>query len=121
LDEPSSGSKISRNRPRGYSARIVELFGGHARHQAAPVAALQDHVVGGDVELHLLLALHVLGAGLAEVAAERALRGHRRDGLDRRSNVDQQRAKIARAFDAFELLDQELGKCRAAEMHGCVP
>ena len=98
--------------------RIVELFGRHARDQTAPVAALQDHVVRGDVELDLLLALHVLRAGLAEETAERALRRHRRDGLDRRGDVDEQRAQVARALDAFELLDQELGECRAAEMHG---
>src|SRR5439155_2505613 len=69
-------------------------------------------------ELLLRLALGVLAALLAEIAAERALGGHRRDRLDGRRDVDEQRAEIVRARDAGQLLDQELRERGAPEIHG---
>jgi len=77
MDDPSSGSNTSRKRP----ARIPPPefgYGSSSSSDAMPATSRPTRSSsgsrrGGDVELHLLLALHVLGAGLAEVAAERAL------------------------------------------------
>ena len=59
------------------------------------------------VELVLRLALHVLAAVLAEIPTEGPLGGHRRDRLDGRGHVHQQRPQVAGAGDIGELLDQE--------------
>ena len=105
---------------RGHRVRVLELFGSHARHQAAPVAAAQHDVVGQQVELLLHLALDVARAYFAEEAAQRALGGHRRDRLDGGGDVDKQRAEVVGALDAVELLDEELRERGASQVHGRV-
>jgi hypothetical protein len=100
---------------------LIQFFGGHAGDQAAPFAAADHHVVRQHIELLLRFALHVLGADIAQVTAQRPFGRHRRDRLDRRRHVHQQRTQVGGALDAVQLLDQEFRERGASQVHGQTP
>ena len=87
----------------------LDLFRGHSGKVAAPLVGLQQDLVGDDVELLLRLALHVVGAGLAEHAGERALGNVDADRLHRARDDFDQQAQLGVDAPGALLLDQELG------------
>ncbi|MNT86846.1 hypothetical protein D3C72_2271850 [compost metagenome] len=73
---------------------------------AAPLVGLEEDFVGQHVELLLHLALHVLAAGAAQHATQRAL-GHRMADLlaGARHHLDEE-AQVGRSVVAASLFDQ---------------
>jgi hypothetical protein len=77
---------------------------------------VQDGFVGQHIELLLHLALDVGAVQRAEIAAQRALGDHRRNGFDGGGDVDQQGAELAVLLERV-LLDDEFREGRASELH----
>src|SRR3569623_767897 len=95
---------------RGDGQDLVHFLRGHAREVARPVGGFDHHIIGDHVELLLILALHVLGAGTTQHARERALVHGVRDHFGGGDDIVEQQSELAGgAGDAALLFDDELG------------
>jgi len=90
----------------GNLVSVVHFLGSHAGQVAAPLVGFQQDFVGEHVELFLHFALHVLAAGAAQHAAQRALGNLVADRLARARHDLDEKAQIRRGVVAASLLDE---------------
>ena len=111
LEEPSSGSKRTAYLPTAVFGRDRDdVFVFLATHHADPAGVLQavlDRLVGEHVELLLLLALHVLGALLAQDVDQAGPPDGRGDDLGRQGDVVEQIGQLPRGLGVAVLLVED--------------
>ena len=97
---------------------FIHLFRGNACQQAGALHGIDEDLIGDDIQLLLLFALHIFLPGRAQNARQFSQSDQVRQALARgRDIVEQRREGTTRFVLRAALLDNVLGKCRAYLAH----